>query len=127
MPTARSMAKKRCGLPIAAIACTGRPENSRSGFNVPYFIATAPVASNRIAEAAIAVDDDDFAVALQSIVLQSVVAHNDVTAGVDQQLCRRGTITPYCDRNSAAVRQQDGFIADLVGIIGGLDEPRRPG
>ena len=47
-----------------------------------------------VAEASIAVDDDDFAVPLQSIVLQSIVADDDVAARIDQQLCRRGTIAP---------------------------------
>src|ERR1700679_161370 len=104
MPTARSMVKKRCGLPIAAIACTGWPENSRNGLGVPYFIA----------------------IALQSIVLQPIVADDDVAAGIDQQLCRHGAIAPSRDRNTAAACQQDGLIADLVGIIGGLHQPRGP-
>src|ERR1700727_2495354 len=76
---------------------------------------------------AIAVDDDDFAIALQSIVLQPIVADDDVAAGIDQQLCRHGAIAPSRDRNTAAACQQDGLIADLVGIIGGLHQPRGPG
>ena len=79
-----------------------------------------------IAEASIAVDDDDFAIALQSIVLQPIVADDDVAAGIDQELCRRGAIAPGGDRNTAAACQQDGLIADFVGIIGGLHQPRGP-
>ena len=65
-----------------------------------------------VAEAAGAVDHDDFHVACQAIVLQAVVGDQHVATSVQQQLRRRRTIAPHRHRHAAGA-DQAGFVADL--------------
>jgi hypothetical protein len=77
--------------------------------------------------AAFAVHDDDFTVARQGIVLQAIIAHDDVAARIDQQLRCCRTIAADRDRHPRAARKHDRFIADGVRIIGRLHQLRAPG
>ncbi len=67
-----------------------------------------------VAETPLAVHDDDFAVAHQGVMLQSIVAHDDVAAGIDQQLRRRRAIAADGNRHPRSARQHQRFIADGV-------------
>jgi len=58
-----------------------------------------------VAESAVSIDDDHFAVTRQRVMLQSIVAHNHVAAGTHQELRRSRSIAADGNRHAGAARQ----------------------
>ncbi len=107
---------------MPAMACTEEPANSSNALEMRLAQGTGRQQPT-IAEAPIAVDNDDFAIARQGVMLQSIVAHDDVAPRVHQQLRRGGAIAADRHRRARAARQQNRLVAHHVGIVEGIDEP----
>ncbi len=76
-----------------------------------------------VAESPVAVDDDDFTVPAQCIMLQAVVADNHVAAGFDQEPRRLGPRAADRDRQPRAAREQQRLVADRRGVVRRRHQP----
>ena len=81
--------------------------------------------TSAVAKSAQSIDHGNFNIALQAVMLQTVVAddHVAIIAG-EQRLGRRDPIRPDHDGTTAALRQQHRLIADFAGIAVGGDMAR---
>ncbi len=69
-----------------------------------------------IAKPALAIDDDDLAVARQAKMLQAIIADDHLHAGCDRCACGRDAVGADEDGATAATLQQKGLIADLAPV-----------
>src|SRR5690606_38174862 len=74
-----------------------------------------------VAVAAAAVDDLDLDVAAQAVVLEAVVADDDVAAGFDQGACGGEAVAVDAHPGAGAVGDEDGFVAAVAGVGAGFD------
>src|SRR5690606_11042818 len=74
-----------------------------------------------VAVAAAAVDDFDLDVAAQAVVLEAVVADDDVAAGVGKRLGGGGAVAVDSDPGAGTHGDEDGFVAARVRIGAGFD------
>ena len=78
-----------------------------------------------VAQPAKPVHHGDFDIAAQAVVLQAVVAEDDVAiVGLEQRPRRRHPIRPHHHRTAAAPRQQHRLVADFARIAVGTDSAR---
>ncbi len=92
------------------------------GPEAPRRLAKRPCGQQpAIAEAAVAVDHHHLAIPRQRIVLQAIVAHDDVATVAGQQLRGRRAIATDGHRCAGAPGQQNGFVAHHAGIVGRRD------